>query len=94
MGVRATGLLEGVLEVTGRTQKASRTPRCEGAVRIGEEHDVGADGSAHSGESLGVGFGIWPDLDLETAVALGDELARQGLGRRVPRRAFGWQLWR
>ena len=72
----------GCSSVYSRSRVARRKrlapPRGEGAVRVGEEHDVGADGIAHGGESLGVGLGSWPDLDLEPAVALGDELAREG----------------
>ena len=49
----------------------------EGAVGVGEEHDVGADGVAHGREALGVGFGSGADLDLEAAVPLGHELARE-----------------
>ena len=80
LGVGAARLLERVLEVAGRAEEAPCTARGEGAVCVGEEHDVGADGIAHGGEPLGVGLGSGADLDLEPAVALGDELARQGHG--------------
>ena len=87
LGVGAARLLERVLEVAGRPQEASRAARREGAVRIGEEHDVGADGVAHGCESLCVGLGIRADLDLEPAIALGDELA--GERHRLVEREHG-----
>ena len=77
LGVRAAGLLERVLELAGRPQEASRGTGGEAAVCVGEEHDVGPDRLAHGGEPLGIGLGCRPDLDLETAVSLGDELARE-----------------
>ena len=87
LGVGAARLLERVLEVAGRPQEASRATRREGAVRVGEEHDVGADRVAHGGESLGVGLGSRADLDLEPAIALGHELA--GERHRLVEREHG-----
>ena len=75
------GCSKRVLEVAGRPQEAACAAGGEGAVRVGEEHDLVTDGVAHRGEPLGVGLRDRADLDLEPAVPVGDELAgeRDGL---------------
>ena len=72
--IGAARLLEHVVELAGRAQEAPRVGRGEGAVRVGVEHDVVAGEVAHRREPLRVGVRIYPDLDLDPVVALGEEL--------------------
>ena len=78
LGVGAAGLLEGVLEVAGRAQEAPCGAGREAAVRVGEEHDRRRPTASRTAASRSASAsGVGADLDLEPAVALGDELARE-----------------